>query len=110
MCGRLQALLPIIAQTGADGYNAMTPPTVGDTAFNYAMDLLGEDTVILGGCFSVFQKPGVTRDEIHAELDALYTPRIRKAHLCLAIPADGLPTPLERFMWVAEWMEKNGGK
>lgn len=110
MCGHLRHLLPIIQRAGADGYNATTPPTTGDTPLETTLDLLGEDTVFWGGIFNgnVFQKPGVTRDEMWRALDDLYTPRLRRAHLCLWFVADGLPTPLERFLWVAEWMERHG--
>ena len=41
MCGLLRNLLPIIRRTGCDGYNATTPPTVGDTTFDVALDILG---------------------------------------------------------------------
>jgi hypothetical protein len=109
MCGLLRNLLPIVRRTGCDGYNATTPPTVGDTTFDVALDILGEDAVLFGGIFNpnVFQKPGVTCEEIRAELDRLYTPRIRRANLLLWLGADGLPTPLERFLWVGEWMDEN---
>lgn len=110
MCGLLRNLLPVIRRTGLDGYNAMTPPTIGDTPFEYALDVLGDDVVIIGGFLSgnVFQKPGVTKDEIWRALDELYTPRIRRAHLVLCLQADGIPTPLERFLAVRDWMEKYG--
>ncbi len=110
MCGLLKNLLPIIRRAQPDGYNAVTPPTVGDTTFEHAMDILGEDVVLFGGIFNgnVFQKPGATAAEIHAELDRLYTPRVRRAHLCLWLGADGLPTPLDRFLAVADWMARKG--
>jgi uroporphyrinogen-III decarboxylase len=111
MCGLLRSLLPIFRRMDIDGINAVTPPTVGNTRFEDVLDALGEDFPILGGCFNsnVFQKPGVTRDEVHRALAALYTPRIRRANLLLWPPADGLPTPLMNFLAVREWMEKNGG-
>jgi hypothetical protein len=109
MCGRLMNLLDLIAQTGADGINALTPPPVGDCPFEHALDVLGEDLVMMGNIFqgTVFHKPQVTREEIWRALDRLYTPRIRRAHMLLWLGADGLPTPLERFLAVQEWMEKN---
>jgi len=50
----------------------------------------------------------VTRDDLWRALDQLYTPRLRRAHLVLWLGADGLPTPLERFLAVGEWMTANG--
>jgi len=110
MCGLLRGLLPAIAETGLDGINGLTPPPVGDTPFDLALDALGEDLVILGGVFDaqVFQKPGVKGDEVRRALDALYTPRLRRANLLLWLGADGLPTPLENFLAVADWMHDNG--
>ncbi|MGO8704034.1 MAG: uroporphyrinogen decarboxylase family protein [Candidatus Brocadiia bacterium] len=109
MCGLLRNLLPIVRRTGCDGYNATTPPTVGDTTFDAALHILGDDAVLFGGILNpgVFQKPAVTAKEMRAELDRLYTPRIRRANLLLWLAADGLATPLERFLWVAEWMGDN---
>ena len=110
MCGLLRNLVPAIRRTGADGYNATTPPTVGDTPLEWMLDVLGEDVVLFGGIFcpNEFQKPGVTRAALWRALDRLYTPRLRRAHLVLWLGADGLPTPLDRFLAVGEWMEKNG--
>ena len=110
MCGLLRNLLPVIRRTGADGYNATTPPTVGDTPLEWMLDTLGQDVVLFGGIFSPndFQRPGVTKAELWRALDRLYTPRLRRANLVLWLGADGLPTPLERFLAVGEWMEKNG--
>ncbi len=83
--------------------------------------MLEEDLTrrIIGGAIKVHQHwgPGLyeeiyerslAHDEIWRALDEMYTPRIRHAHLCLWFVADGLPTPLERFLWVTEWMEKHG--
>ena len=46
----------------------------------------------------------VAAGELCAFLDRLYTPRIRRANLVLCLPVDGLPTPLERFLTVGQWM------
>ena len=110
MCGHLRALLPDIGETGLDGLNAVTPPTVGDTPFELVLDTLGEDTVILGGVFAptVFQAPTVSRDEIWRALAQTLTPRIRASNLLLWLAADGLATPVERFLWVREWMDLHG--
>jgi len=109
MCGHLKALLPAIRETGLDGINAVTPPPVGTTEFEDVLDMFGDDFVIFGAVMAppVFHRAGVTRDELHACLEELYTPRLRQAHMVLWLAVDGLATPLEKFQAVAEWMEKN---
>lgn len=110
MCGHLKQLLPIIKETGLDGINGLTPPPVGDTPFEYALDMLGDETIILGGVFdpTVLQKPVVTAKEIADALEKIFTSRIRSSHFVLWVPADGQPLPLERFLAVRDWMERNG--
>jgi len=110
MCGLLKNLLPVIKETRLDGINALTPPPVGDTTFEEALDTLGEDLIILGGCFdsTIFHKTSVSPKEIVDALERIFTPRIKSSHFLLWIVADGLPTPLERFLIVRDWMEKNG--
>ena len=105
MCGKLKNLLPEIGETGADGINALTPPSIGDCTIERAMDALGEDLVILGGILPGFQDPGATPGSIKADLDRLFTPRVRSSNLLLWAPADGLDTPIERFLAVREWFE-----
>jgi len=112
MCGHLKALLPLIKQTGMDGINALTPPTVGDTPYEHALDVLGEDVLLLGSVFqpSVIQNANVVRDDVQAELNRMYTPRVRNAHFLLWIGVDGLPTPIERFLFVRDWFESQGAR
>ncbi len=112
MCGHLRNLLTTLAETGMDAVNALTPPPVGDCPFEHALDVLGEDLVILGGIFppEVLHRPAVTPEEIHRALDTLYTPRIRRANFLLWVAVDGLPTPIERFQAVADWFDRNGGR
>lgn len=110
MCGLLKSLLPVLSKTGLDGINGLTPPPVGDTTFEDALDALGEDLIVLGGILdsSVFQAPRFSLEELRSALDQIYTPRIRKANFLLWLPADGLPTPLERFLAVRDWMDEKG--
>jgi hypothetical protein len=107
MCGHVRGLLRDIRETGADGIHALTPPPVGDTPWEDALDVLGEDTVLIGALSpSVFVSGPV--DEIGPALDAAYTPRLRRANFILCPFTDGLTVPLERFQAVARWMERNG--
>ena len=110
MCGLLRDLLPALAETGMDAMNALTPPPIGDVPFEQALDVLGDDLVILGGGIrgDVFQKEHVTTDEIWAVLDELVTPRLRRAALLLSAGADGRPTPLDRFLAVRDWVDACG--
>ena len=106
MCGHLKALLPAIRETGLDGINAVTPPPVGTTFYEDVLDSYGEDFLLFGAVLApqVFHRPDAGRDELHAFLEQLYTPRLRKAHMVLWVAVDGLPTPLEKFVAVAEWI------
>ena len=105
MCGHLRDLLPVIREAGLDGINALTPPPHGDTTIEQALDLCGEDLILLGAILdgSVFQAAEVTARQLHRTLEELYTPRVRRAKLLLWLGADGLPTPLERFLYVRDW-------
>lgn len=110
MCGLLKGLLPLIRETGLDAINALTEPPLGDIYMSEVLDAYGEDFVILGGIFKseVFHREGITREGLSRALDEFYTPRLRRANLVLWLQADGIPTPVERFLAVREWMDKNG--
>lgn len=106
MCGHVRDLLPDIRQTGADGIHALTPPPTGDTPWEHALDILGEDTIIIGAFPpSVFISGPV--EDIGPALDAFYTPRLRRANFVLCPFSDGITVPFARFEAVARWMEKN---
>ncbi len=106
MCGHVRNLLDDIRKTGLDGIHALTPPPTGDTHWELAFDELGEQQVIFGVLDpSIFISGPI--EEIGPCLDALYTPRLRRAHFVLTLQADGIYVPLERFKAVARWMEKN---
>ena len=105
MCGHVHDILDDYKETGADGIHALTPPPVGNTEWEYALDVLGEDHIIIG-IFdpSIFCMSPV--EEIAPTLDRIYTDRLRRANFCLWLGADGLAIPLERFLAVKQWMER----
>jgi hypothetical protein len=106
MCGHVRNLLDQFGDTGLDGIHALTPPPTGDTPCELALDALGEEKVIVGILDpSIFLSGPV--EEIGPALDALYTPRMRRAHFALWAAADGIRVPLERFEAVAAWMDRN---
>ncbi len=110
MCGCLRDLLGLIARTELDGINGLTPPPVGDTRHEEALDALGEDLVILGGVFppEVFYRTSLTADEVSGTLDAIYTPRLCSARFLLWIPVDGLRVDPDRFELLRRWFHANG--
>jgi uroporphyrinogen-III decarboxylase len=106
MCGHVKNLLDQIKDTGLDGIHALTPPPTGDTPWELAMDVIGEDLIIIGVLDPTIFILGPV-EEIASALDVLYTPRLRRANLILCPFADGIPVPLERFHAVADWMNRN---
>jgi len=108
MCGHLKHLLPVIKETGLDGVHALTPPPVGDTMPELAWDILGDQVTLLGLLDgAVFHDPRATKTDIFSLLDKTFTPRVRAGNYILVVAADGLPTPVEKFAAVAEWMQRN---
>lgn len=107
MCGHIKNLLPLMKDVEMDGIHALTPPPTGDTPWEYALDVLGEDLIIIGAL-----DPAIwimdPIEKISETLDQLYTHRLRKAHFILQLFADGISVPLERFMAVAQWMNEKG--
>ena len=105
MCGHVKDLLGLIKQTGCDGIHALTPPPTGNTPWEKALDVIGEDLVIISCLDPTIWISGKVED-IGPTLDRIITPRLRKANFVLGPFADGIPVPLERFEAVRQWMEK----
>ena len=107
MCGHVKNILDQIKDTGLDGIHGLTPPPTGDTPWELALDVLGEYQIIIGVLDPTIFLLGQI-EEIASALDALYTPRLRRANFILWAAADGIPVPVERFQAVADWMNRNG--
>lgn len=108
MCGHINRILPLIKETALDGVHTLTPPPTGDTPYETAFDVLGEDKVIIGALDPTVFVSGPP-ERIPETLDAIYTERLRRLPFVLCPFADGIPVPVERFLSVAEWMGRNGG-
>ena len=106
MCGHVHGLLPLIRETGCDGIHALTPPPTGDTPWEEALDVLGEDLIIFGALDPTIFAAGPV-EHIGPALDRLITPRLREANFVLNACADGIALGLERFRAVAEWVDRN---
>ncbi len=103
MCGHVHRILDLIRQTGCDGIHALTPPPTGDTPWEDALDVLGDDTIIFGALDPTIFVAGDV-EEIAPSLNRLITPRLREANFVLCPFADGIPVPMEQFLAVREWV------
>jgi hypothetical protein len=108
MCGHVRALLPLIRETGCDGIHFLTPPPTGDTPWEEALDVIGEDLIIIGALDPTVWVSGPL-DGIGPALDQLITPRLREANFMLHPCSDGIPVPLERFVAVKRWIDDHAG-
>jgi len=107
MCGHVNDLLEIIRETGTDGIHALTPPPTGDCHWERALDVLGDDLIIIGALTpDIFHQ--FPLEEIGPALDRQVTPRLRESRFVLMPAADGTATPLERFLAVRDWVERKG--
>lgn len=107
MCGHVRNLLDLIKETGCDGIHTLTPPPTGDTPWEDALDVLGEDLIILG-CLDPSVWVSGPVEGIAGTLDQIITPRLRQANFVLNPMADGIPVAPERFEAVARWVRENG--
>ncbi len=106
MCGHLRGLLSLIKKTNCDGIHALSPPPIGDTPFELALDELGKSLIIIGTADStLFHDKKTNRTAIRSMLDSIFTEKVKKANFLLWIVTDGIPADVEKFFWVNEWFE-----
>ena len=106
MCGHVRDILPLIRETGCDGIHALTPPPTGNTPWEEALDVIGEDLIIMGCLDPTIWVSGPV-EGIGPALDELITPRLREANFILSPFSDGISVPIERFEAIRDWMETN---
>jgi len=104
MCGHVFDLLDLIKETECDGLHAITPSPTGNTPWEAALDVIGEDLIIFGALDPTIFAAGPVGDMAPA-LDQLITPRLRDANFVLCPFADGIPVNIERFRAVKQWID-----
>jgi len=107
MCGHVHGILDLIKETHCDGIHTLTPPPTGDTPWEDALDVIGDDLIILG-CLDPSIWVSGTVAGIPTALDELITPRLREANFILNPMGDGIAVGPDRFHAVAEWVRRNG--
>jgi len=106
MCGHIRKILHLIKETGCDGIHALTPPPTGDTPWEIALDILGQDTIIISALDpSVFLLNKI--DDIPRILELLITKRLKESNFILGVFADGIKVEPERFCVISQWVEQN---
>ena len=109
MCGLVNDLLYDFIPTGLDGIHALTEPPVGNTNIGKALDILGEDLIIITGLDSTkIICHNYNPDNFINHMDVFVSERLKKANVIFGFPADGLTTPFDRFQTAGEWFAKNG--
>jgi len=107
MCGHVRDILHLIKETGCDGIHALTPPPTGNTPWEEALDVIGEELVIFAALDpSVFIRGKI--EDLGPSLDGLITSRLREANFVLAPFADGIRVEYGRFDALRRWVDANG--
>lgn len=106
MCGHIRALLPLIARTGLDGIDALTPPPTGDTTPSEAWEAIGRHLVVHAVWDPTLWLTCREEDLEQNLLAALEGVRGERYVLCTG--ADGLAgIPVERFEAVARLIRQH---
>lgn len=106
MCGKVRQLLHLIAQTGLDAVDCLTPAPTGDTDFAEAFRIFGGG-VTIHGLLDPSEWTHRPIDEIERNIERLLTPEILEQPFVLCTAADGLPgIPPEKFKAIGEIVKR----
>lgn len=100
-CGHLKALLPLMAETGADAIDSISPPPTGNIDIADAFAMLPQLTALIGGIEPVFFQ-NCTADELDARVQHLLD--ISKDRRFVLANSDSCPPAVEewKFRQVSE--------
>ncbi len=108
-CGHLHDLLPLIAGTGLDGVESLTPPPTGNVDLGYARQVLGPHKTIIGGLDPVWFAQA-TPQEVEIRVTEIAAEVAPGRHFML-MPSDSTPagTPLANFLAVQRAIDRMAG-
>jgi hypothetical protein len=108
MCGKLKALLPLIAQADLDGIESLTPPPFADTYLWEARQAL-PGVCIIGGVSPHLLVGEWSREQIESYILTLFEKMAPGDNFILSVSDD---TPanayINRFLWISELVQKHG--
>jgi len=104
MCGHVNRLLHLIAQTGLDAVDCLTPCPTGDVDFEHAIDIFGPN-VVIHGVLDPSHWALRPIDEIEGHIRRLLTPKVMSHPFVLCTAADGQRGyPMQKFAAIGELM------
>ena len=100
-CGSLKALLPLMAQTGVDAIESISPPPTGNIDIGDAFALLPDNLALIGGIEPVFFQD-CTEEQLVARVKELLD--TTKGHRYVLANSDSCPPAVEewKFRLVSE--------
>ena len=105
-CGHLQALLPLMAATGADAIESISPPPTGNIDIADAFRALPQHVALIGGIEPVFYQ-NCTAEELDARVEHLLA--VSKDRRFVLANSDSCPPAVEewKFRRVTELVGKH---
>lgn len=101
-CGDVRALLPLMRASGIDAIDSLSEPPLGNTPFEVAMEILGDDICLIGGVSPIVLangQPAELRAHVHDLWERL--PSRRNLLLCTS-DATAYGTPVENLRLVSQ--------
>ena len=93
-CGHLKALLPLMAETGIDAIESISPPPTGNIDIADAWQLLPQHVALIGGLEPVFLQ-NCTGEELNARVDHLL--EISRGKRYVLANSDSCPPTVEEW-------------
>ena len=108
MCGKVLNLLEMFKKIGADGIHALCEPSIGDTPYEEAFHVLGDDLILVAIIDpAIFMDPNASADDLVQVFKRQIRPDVYEKNVIFAAPADGMPMDYWKFELLKEWIDRN---